>query len=40
VPHTFSDLRKIERIGASTELGQVLNDLEADSFDGMTTGEI
>jgi histone-lysine N-methyltransferase SETMAR len=29
----------VKRVEASTELVQILNDLEADSFDGITTGE-
>jgi hypothetical protein len=39
VPHTLSGLQKVKKIEASTELLQILNDLEADSFDGIATGD-
>jgi hypothetical protein len=29
----------VKRVEASTELIQILNDLEADSFDGIATGD-
>jgi hypothetical protein len=29
----------VKRVEASTELVEILNDLEADSFDGITTGD-
>jgi hypothetical protein len=38
VPYTLSDLQKAMRVEASNELLQILNDLEADSFDGIKTG--
>jgi hypothetical protein len=34
-----ADRKTVKRIEASTELTQILNDLEADSFDGITTGD-
>jgi histone-lysine N-methyltransferase SETMAR len=39
VPHPLSDPRKLKRVDASTELLQILNDLEADSFDGIASGD-
>jgi hypothetical protein len=39
VLHTLSDTQKIKRFKASTELTQILNDLEVDSFDGIRTGD-
>jgi hypothetical protein len=39
VPHTLSDRQKVERFDVSTDLVQILNDLEADSVDGITTGD-
>jgi hypothetical protein len=39
VPHTLSGPQKAKRIEASTELLQILNDLEAGSFDGIATGD-
>jgi hypothetical protein len=39
VPHLISDPQKVTRVEASTELIQILNDFEADSFDGITTGD-
>jgi hypothetical protein len=39
VPHTLSGTQKVKRVEASTELLQILNDLEADSFDGIATGD-
>jgi histone-lysine N-methyltransferase SETMAR len=39
VPHTLSGSQKMKRVEASTELVQILNDLEADSVDGITTGD-
>jgi hypothetical protein len=38
VPHTLSEPQKIKRVEASIDLIQILNGLEADSFDGITTG--
>jgi hypothetical protein len=38
VPHTLSDTQKVKRVETSTELIQIFNDLEADSFDGIATG--
>jgi hypothetical protein len=38
VPHTLSDPQQVTRVETSNELLQILNDLEADSFDGITTG--
>jgi histone-lysine N-methyltransferase SETMAR len=38
-PHPLSGPRKVKRAGASTELLQILNDLEADSFDGIAIGD-
>jgi hypothetical protein len=37
--HTLFDRQKVKRVEASTELVQIFNDLEADSFDGITTGD-
>jgi hypothetical protein len=37
VSHTLSDRQKVKRVEVSTELVQILNDLKADSFDGITT---
>jgi hypothetical protein len=37
VPHTLSGPQQVKGIEASTELLQILNDLEADSFDGIAT---
>jgi hypothetical protein len=39
VPHARSDPQKIKRIETLTELMQILSDSEADSFDGITTGD-
>jgi hypothetical protein len=39
VPHTLSGHQKVTRGQASNELLQILNDLEADSFDGTATGD-
>jgi hypothetical protein len=39
VSHTLSGPPKGKRVEASTELLQILNDLEAESFDGITTGD-
>jgi hypothetical protein len=39
LPHTLSDPQKVTKVEASNELLQILNDLEADSFDGITTGD-
>jgi hypothetical protein len=39
VPHTLFGPQKVRRVEASTELLQILNDLEADSFDMITRGE-
>jgi hypothetical protein len=39
VPHTLSDPQKVKRVEASTELLHILNPLEIDSFDGITTGD-
>jgi hypothetical protein len=39
VLHTLSDRQKVKRLEASTEFVQILNDLEADSFNGITTGD-
>jgi hypothetical protein len=39
VLHTLSDPHKLTRAEALNELLQILNDLEADSFDGITTGD-
>jgi hypothetical protein len=38
-PYTRSDTQKIKRVEPSAELTQIFNDLEADSFDGIITGE-
>jgi acyl-CoA hydrolase len=38
VPHPLSCPQKVKRVEASTELLQILNDLEADSFDGIAIG--
>jgi hypothetical protein len=38
-PHTLSGPQKVKRVEASAELLQILNDLEADSFDGIATGD-
>jgi hypothetical protein len=38
VPHTLSDPREIKSIKGSTERTHILNDLEVDSFDRITTG--
>jgi hypothetical protein len=35
--HTLSDHQKVTRVEASNELLQILNDFEADSFDGIAT---
>jgi hypothetical protein len=35
----LSDPQKGTRVEASNELPQILNDLEADPFDGITTGD-
>jgi hypothetical protein len=39
VPHTLSGTQKVKGVEASTELLQVLSDLEADYFDGIATGD-
>jgi transposase len=39
VPHTLSDLQKVKRVETSTELFHILNELEVDSFDGITTDD-
>jgi hypothetical protein len=39
VPHTLSGPQKVKRVEGSTELFQILNDLEADSFHGIATGD-
>jgi hypothetical protein len=39
VPHTLSEPQKVKRVEASTELLQILNDLEADSVDGIASGD-
>jgi hypothetical protein len=39
VPHGLSNRQKVKRIEASTELVQPLTELEADSFDGIITGD-
>jgi histone-lysine N-methyltransferase SETMAR len=39
VPHTLSDPRKLKKVETSAELLQILNDLQADFFDGITTGD-
>jgi hypothetical protein len=39
VPHILSDSQKVTRVEASNELMEILNDLEADSFDGITTSD-
>jgi hypothetical protein len=39
VPHTLSDRQKETRVETSNELLQILNDLEADSFHGIPTGD-
>jgi acyl-CoA hydrolase len=39
VSHTLSDPQKLTRVEASDELLQILKDLEADSFDGIATGD-
>jgi hypothetical protein len=39
VPHTPSVPQQVKRVEASIELLQILNDLEADSFDGIATGD-
>jgi hypothetical protein len=38
-PRTLSAPQKVKRVEASTELLRLLNDLDADSFDGIATGE-
>jgi hypothetical protein len=38
VPHILSDPQKTKKVEASAELIQILNHLEADSFDGFLTG--
>jgi hypothetical protein len=38
MPHALSGPQKVRRVDASTELLQILNDLEVDSFDWITTG--
>jgi hypothetical protein len=37
--HALSRPQQVRRVEASTELFQILNDLEVDSFDGITTGD-
>jgi hypothetical protein len=37
--HILSDPQKVMRVEALNELLQILNDLEADSFDGITTSD-
>jgi hypothetical protein len=39
MPHTLSDPQQVKRVEASTELLHILNELEVDSFDGVTTGD-
>jgi hypothetical protein len=39
VPHTLSDRQKVKRVETPTELVWILNNLEDDSFDGITTGD-
>jgi hypothetical protein len=39
VPHTLSDPQKLKRVETSADLLQILNDLQADCFDGITTGD-
>jgi hypothetical protein len=39
MPHTLSGPEKVKRVETSTELWQILNDLEADSFDGIAAGD-
>jgi histone-lysine N-methyltransferase SETMAR len=39
VPHAFSDPQKVKGVETSTELLHILNALEVDSFDGITTGD-
>jgi hypothetical protein len=39
VPHTLSDPQKLKRVETSAELLQILNDLQTDSFDGITPGD-
>jgi hypothetical protein len=39
VLHTVLNSQRIKRVEASTELIQILNDLQADSFDGITIGD-
>jgi hypothetical protein len=39
VPHTLSDPQKVMKTEESNKLLQILNDLEPDSFDGITTGD-
>jgi hypothetical protein len=39
VSQTLSRSQKVKRVAASTALLQILNDLKADSFDGIATGD-
>jgi hypothetical protein len=39
VPRILSDPQKVKRVEASTELFHIINALEVDSFDGITTGD-
>jgi hypothetical protein len=39
MPHTLSGPQQVKRAKASTELLQILNDFEPDSFDGIATGD-
>jgi hypothetical protein len=39
VPHTLSGPQKVRRVEGSTELLQILNDLEVDSLDRIPTGD-
>jgi hypothetical protein len=39
VPHTVSDPQKVKRIETSIELFHILNAMEVDSVDGITTGD-
>jgi hypothetical protein len=39
VPQTLSDPQNVKRVETSIELLHILNELEVDSFDGITTGD-
>jgi hypothetical protein len=39
VPYTLSNPQKVMRVEASNEMLQILKDLEADSFDGITADD-